>query len=124
MASSRRTTTILIVDDDPDIRDALAELVGLQGYTAVTAAHGQEALEVIEERKLEAPGARSAVLLDLMMPVMDGWRLMETLRKRRSRLPVIGLSASNKEPPAGLLAFFRKPVELDGLLDTLMLNFD
>lgn len=120
----QRSTTVLIVDDDPDIRDALVELVGSHGYRAMVASHGQEALEVIDHHRLDAPGARSAVLLDLMMPVMDGWRLMETLVKRRSPLKVIGLSASNKEPPDGLLAFFRKPVELENLLHALTQNFD
>ncbi len=124
MARANRSTTILIVDDDADIRDALAEMVGMHGYRSLAAAHGQEALEIIEEQKLDMPGARSAMLLDLMMPVMDGWNLMERLRARRSPLPVIGLSASNKPPPDGLLAFFRKPVELDGLINALTLNFD
>ena len=117
MAKARRTR-LLVVDDDADIRDALVELLRLQGYSSLEAANGQQAWDLVQQ------GGLGGMLLDLMMPVLDGWSLMEKLRAQQPVLPVIALSASNRPPPEGVLAYFRKPVDLEVLVSTLHQHFE
>ena len=82
--------TILIVDDDPAIRKMLVEVLSLEGYPTETAVNGREALDLL------ARGSARVVLLDLLMPVMDGRGVMNELRANpaeRSRHKVILVSA-------------------------------
>ena len=82
--------TILIVDDDPAIRKMLVEVLSLEGYPTETAVNGREALDLL------ARGGARVVLLDLLMPVMDGRGVMSELRANpaeRSRHKVILVSA-------------------------------
>ena len=81
---------VLIVEDDSDLRDMMAELLGLEGFTAVTTANGREALA-----SLQTTGHPGVILLDLMMPVMDGYEFLHTQRQdpRFAAIPVVVLSA-------------------------------
>jgi len=72
-----RNGPVLIVDDDLDIREALAETLKDRGFDVITAANGLEALKLIR-RMTTHP---SVILLDLMMPVMDGYGFLEECRK-------------------------------------------
>lgn len=67
--------TLLVIEDDADIRDTIRAVFELDGYTVETAANGLEGLA-----KLDALGHPCVILLDLMMPVMDGWQFLERLR--------------------------------------------
>src|SRR5438105_5744597 len=89
MAAQRNAErSILVVDDDPDILQTLALCLSTEGYRVLSAANGQEALEVLSR---ERP---AAILLDLMMPVMDGWQFVAELEKRGQRnAPLLILSA-------------------------------
>lgn len=80
---------ILLIEDDPDMRDALSVLLELQGYRVATAANGLEGLERLREM-----GRPCLILLDLMMPVMDGWSFRGELLKCRdfADVPVVILS--------------------------------
>lgn len=78
---------VLIVDDEPDILLMLRVTLEADGYETVLAADGERALERIET---DSP---DIVLLDVMMPVMDGWGVLESLTKRESSPPVVILSA-------------------------------
>ena len=107
---------ILVVDDDPAIRDVVADILEMANYRVQTAGNGAEALDHIHS---EQP---SVVLLDLMMPVMDGW---EFLRKCRSEppcapVPVVIMSAarnaSGLAAELGAQAFLGKPFEMDAVL--------
>src|ERR1700730_10075043 len=66
---------ILVVDDDDTVREAIAETLELEGYCVESAADGLQALEKV---KVAPP---DAIVLDLMMPVMDGWTFLEQCRK-------------------------------------------
>ena len=82
---------ILVVDDDPDLRGTLSDALRFEGFVVNAVQHGQEALEWLRDR----PTARPVILLDLMMPVLDGKAFLE---KRLgdpalSELPVIVLTA-------------------------------
>lgn len=106
--------TVLIVDDDPDIRDSIEELLRSDGLPSATAANGEEALRVLATRPV------GVVLLDLMMPVMDGRQLVEEMRHRSIDVPVILLSAGRdlRKVAAELeLPAIEKPFDLDDLIN-------
>ena len=81
---------ILLIDDDPDTREQLAEILREAGYLVATARNGLEGLE-----KLKTDYAPCVILLDLMMPVMNGWqfRAKQLSEPELAQLPVIVLSA-------------------------------
>ena len=109
--------SILVVDDDADIRDSLRELLEEEGYHVATAANGREALDVLSSLE-----RTPVMLLDLLMPVMSGWEVLETLRGRAEPVPVVVLSAaadSSKVLMSGAARFLPKPIQLEDLLGTL-----
>jgi CheY-like chemotaxis protein len=115
--SDRRRCKILVVEDDDDIRDSLKELLEEEGYRVDTAANGQQALGKLQEQELP-----QLILLDLMMPVMDGWQFQKELRAVPSlaRLPVIVISASKfSREPLNAAAFIPKPLDAGVLLETI-----
>ena len=85
-----RSSPILIVDDDPKIREVVRFALGKEGFETVEAENGAEALEVF---RLERPGL---IILDILMPEMDGTEVCRTLR-RESRVPIIFLSSRDDE---------------------------
>ncbi len=104
------------MDDDADQRDTVAAMVSDIGYTAITAQDGEEALDRIEE------GPIHAIVTDLMMPRMDGFQLLETLRSRGDQTPAIVLTGFGSSAKAisivhDLHAFWfqEKPVDYDML---------
>ena len=117
---SARPRMVLIVDDDADVREDYAELLREEGYQVMTAANGREALE-----QLEATTAPSLILLDLKMPVMDGWKFHRKLAEdpALSHVPVVLLSGSSDvyEEASRLAAddFLLKPVPVRELLGTV-----
>ncbi|HEX8855304.1 MAG TPA: response regulator [Thermoleophilaceae bacterium] len=103
--------TVLLVDDEPDILLAARLLLEDAGYAVIEASGGQDALDLMGKTKLDA------VFLDLRMPGVDGWDVLEELRGRSTvtRLPVIVLSA-HADPSAversvalGARGYVRKP---------------
>jgi DNA-binding response OmpR family regulator len=107
---------VLVVDDDPDILDALSEILEVEGYDVQRARNGREALQRLEQ------GLPDLVLLDLMMPVMDGWEFARSLAPG-ARPPIIVLSAdrnvSAKAKEIGALGWLAKPFELSELLEAV-----
>ena len=106
---------VLVVDDDPDILQTLALCLSTEGYRVVMAANGREALDVLGR---ERP---AVILLDLMMPVMDGWQFVAEMDHRGwRRSPLLILSADRAvQGHAARLradAFLAKPFDLDELL--------
>ncbi len=106
---------ILVVDDDPDILQTLALCLSTEGYRVTMAANGQEALTQLERDK------PACILLDLMMPVMDGWQFVAELDRRGKRkAPLLILSADRAvQGHASKLradAYLAKPFDLDQLL--------
>ena len=110
--------SVLLVEDDVEVRTAVAEILELEGFAVDTAIHGQQALD-----KLRSGAAPSVLLLDLMMPVMNGLELLEHLR-RETQLrppPVIVLSANRgyAAEDLGVEAVVRKPFDLDALMGNI-----
>jgi two-component system, chemotaxis family, chemotaxis protein CheY len=108
--------TVMVVEDDPDIRDSLATGLSNEGYDVIAAVNGRDALD-----RLELQAQPEVILLDLMMPVLNGFDFLVEIRKhpRWALIPVIVTSANRgyDEGDLGTFAVLRKPLNLDLLLD-------
>jgi CheY-like chemotaxis protein len=113
---SRRRVRILVVEDHLDSREALRALLEAFGYAVLVAANGQEAVEAAQ---LARP---DVILMDMMMPVMDGFEAIRELRRRSptSCTPIIALTAMEGAQELALHAgadeFVRKPTDIRTLL--------
>lgn len=107
--------TVFVVEDDVDTREMLARFLELEGFHVETAANGRQALD-----RLEAGTPASVILLDLMMPIMDGWqfRREQARHARLAKIPVIVVSAAGRDRIAQIDAdaYLSKPVDLEELL--------
>lgn len=106
---------ILVVDDDQAILSTVAEILHLEGYPVATAGNGMEALAAVER---ERP---SLVLLDMRMPVLDGWGFARQLRARGVDLPILVMTAAQDAgswaEEIGAEGYLAKPFDLLDLLD-------
>jgi CheY-like chemotaxis protein len=107
--------TVLVVDDETDIRESLQDALGDEGYQVVVAANGRQALELLPS--LARP---CAVILDIIMPVMSGNEFYGAMcaDPRFAGIPVLVSTSDPTRAPAGL-PVLRKPVSLNRLLRTL-----
>jgi CheY-like chemotaxis protein len=112
--------TVLVVDDDGDIRDALCLVLEHNGYRALAASNGEEALA-----RLRADAPVDLILLDMMMPVMDGWGFRKSQPDGPAfvEIPVIVLTgdgrASSKAAAIGAAGYLKKPLDLGDLLEAV-----
>jgi CheY-like chemotaxis protein len=111
--------SVMIVEDDRDTREMLGRFLELEGFDVRTAANGQLALEALQQN--EEP---CVIILDLMMPVMNGWQFREKQVRdpRFSRIPVVVVTAAGprEEIPAITAdGWLSKPVDFDRLLATI-----
>jgi len=128
------TTKVLVIDDDTAITDLMCQLLKTHGFEAITTNHGAEGIKLAEENN---PGI---VILDLMMPDLDGWQVCKAIRSF-SNVPILVLSAINdprmvanildmgaddflvKPVPSGVLvAHIRKMVRRNGFVDSMASN--
>lgn len=111
---------VLVVEDDPDIRDMVGGVLSLEGYDVMSASNGVEALDLLRDKP--RPGL---ILLDLMMPIMNGWELRSELGRNPhlSAIPIVVISGDGsidrKASALGVNGYLRKPVDLDSLLETV-----
>ena len=109
-------STILIVDDEKNIRDGLAEAFALEGYATLTAQDGQEAQNILDDHYVDL------VVTDLKMPKVSGMELLQFIKRRWQNIPVIIITAHGDISEAvaamqyGALEFITKPLDLDHLL--------
>jgi two-component system, chemotaxis family, chemotaxis protein CheY len=105
---------ILIVDDDPAILATVAEILHDEGYSVRTAANGMEGLAALEQQ------LPALVLLDMRMPVLDGWGFVQAMRERGLRMPFVVLTAAQDArrwaQEVGASGFLAKPFDLLELL--------
>ena len=106
---------VLVVDDDPDILDAICDILEAEGYRVARARHGQEALAQVDGERPDV------ILLDLMMPVMDGVAFAQALRLRpaASSVPIVVISADGNPQRAasvGAIGYLAKPFDIEALL--------
>jgi CheY-like chemotaxis protein len=110
------TETVMVVEDDALIREMVMQVLAGEGFTAIGASNGEEALQHLREEHIHP----ALILLDLMMPVMNGWqfRAKQLQDPALAGIPVIVMSASDDDDvPAE--AHVGKPFELEVLLDTV-----
>lgn len=107
---------VLIVDDNPDTLQTLSWFLEDEGYRTQTASNGQEAMALLQ--KGERP---CVVLLDLMMPVMDGWQVISAMRNSEvlSDIPIVVISAFADRIPLQVERILSKPPNLDALLEAV-----
>jgi len=108
---------ILVVDDDPSILSTLAEFLQMEGYVVETAVNGAEALDCIDRT------APSIILLDMRMPVLDGWGFVRALRERGQSMPLVVMTAARDAhqwaSEVGAAAYLAKPFNLVDVLDAV-----
>jgi PAS domain S-box-containing protein len=112
--------TVLLVEDDPEIRECIEDLLRGEGYEVVSASNGQEALHRLNAP--QSPTEPDVIVLDLMMPVMDGARFRDEQRKNPllAHIPVLVVSgdgtSSDKAAAMDAAGCLKKPVDIDELL--------
>jgi CheY-like chemotaxis protein len=105
---------ILVVDDDQSIRSTVSEILTSEGYAVETAANGAEALLIVGQSH------PSLVLLDMRMPIVNGWEFASILRERGIAVPILVMTAAQDAGrwanEIGAQGFLAKPFDLDDLL--------
>jgi CheY-like chemotaxis protein len=115
------TGRVLVVDDDPDIRETLGLVLGQHGYAVTTAADGAEALQQLQA----GPRHPCLIILDLMMPGMNGFELWERIDTSEdlSAIPIVVLTGAGQQMASRASALnlevLPKPIELRALLKTV-----
>jgi CheY-like chemotaxis protein len=114
------TPDILVIEDDDDLRRVLADSLRLEGYGVAEAAHGRVAVDYLESRELPR-----VILLDLMMPVMNGWEFRAYQRRnpRLATIPTVIVTGDGRAAAdahlLGADALLLKPLDFDGLLGVM-----
>ncbi|HEY0462639.1 MAG TPA: response regulator [Polyangiaceae bacterium] len=116
MTHSNPNHTVLIVEDEEDLRELMSDALAMRGYKVVTAQEGTDAL-----RKIDAIGRPCVILLDLLMPGMNGWDFFEKVRERPelSSVPVIIHSSASSRAPAGVTRVLQKPLAFEALVSVV-----
>jgi two-component system, response regulator, stage 0 sporulation protein F len=107
--------TILVVDDDPDILQTVVDILADEGYAVVSASNGAEALDML------ARVSPAVIVLDMRMPVMDGWQFVQALPPSQRATPIIVMTAAQDARQwareVGAAGYVAKPFDLLELLD-------
>ena len=115
---STRMASVLVVEDNDDVREMMAVTLELEGHHVSTAINGRDALD-----KLHTGEKPCVILLDLMMPVMNGWEFRRALEMDPvlRDVPVVVVSAATREMAqrAHAVAHLPKPLDMDELLDVV-----
>lgn len=122
MSMNMNKTTILIIEDDEDILFTLRDYLEIEGYHVLTAGNGIEALELL--KVTETP---NLILLDMKMPLMDGWEFAAAYEKNfTKRAPIIVITAAadaeQRAKDIRAISFVEKPFNLDILLEKIQIH--
>jgi CheY-like chemotaxis protein len=116
-AGRRGDVNVLVVDDDAEIRQALTDILEDEEYTVWAASNGKEALEMVSHGPCP-----DVILLDVMMPVMDGWHFLSArlAHPRLVEVPIIiisaGIEAEREAHKVGVFEVAKKPLHVDDLI--------
>ena len=107
--------TILLVEDDPDVRDSLQDILEDEGFDVVPASNGKQAIDFLT---LNDPPRADLVILDLLMPMVSGWEVLQHMSadRRLVDVPVIVLSAIVTPRPPRAQGFVRKPFSVEAFV--------
>jgi CheY-like chemotaxis protein len=105
---------VLIVEDDDGARAALGDLIDYEGYHVASCANGKEALEYLHTQPLPA-----LIILDLQMPVMNGWQFCRERKKDTTiaAVPVVVITAFQFPGDLDVVAVVHKPIDIDHLME-------
>jgi two-component system, chemotaxis family, chemotaxis protein CheY len=111
----RATKTVLLVEDDADVRDSLQDILEDEGFDVVPAANGKQAIDFLT---LNEPAGADLVILDLLMPMVSGWEVLERMTgdAKLCDIPVLVLSAAAAPKPERAQGFVRKPFSLEAFV--------
>jgi two-component system, chemotaxis family, chemotaxis protein CheY len=109
---------ILVVEDDPSVREYLCSLLEMEGYPVMSAANGQAALKVMAVQR------PSLVLLDMHMPILDGWGFAAEVERRGWDPPILVVTATARDAPlraveVGAVGYVPKPCDPDEILQAI-----
>jgi CheY-like chemotaxis protein len=112
----RMSHTVLIVEDERDLREMMRDALELNGYTVVTAEDGRDALA-----KISGIENVCLVILDLLMPVMNGWDFLQKMRERSelASVPVVVHTSAPGPIPPGVTRVLQKPILFDRLISVV-----
>src|SRR5687768_7883917 len=111
MGVAKSDACVMVVDDDEDLRQTLAEFLGAWGYKVCSARNGLDALQQLDTAK------PSVVLLDLMMPVVNGWQFVKEVEERHLDLNIIVMTAAHPDDVPAAYPVLHKPMGLDAVKD-------
>jgi CheY-like chemotaxis protein len=111
-------STILLAEDDLEIRDVVQDLLEEIGCDVIPARTGKQALDFLSNDPRSPP---DIVILDLMMPLVTGWQVLEAIQRdpALAAVPVVILTAATQDRPSGVAALLQKPFQADHLLETI-----
>ena len=116
-AGERAGTRVLVVDDDPSILDTVTSILSSEGFDVMAARGGEQALGLLSSWH------PTLVLLDMRMPIMDGWTFAEQLQARGVQIPLVVMTAARDAQQwaaqVGATAYLAKPFDLDAMLATV-----
>ena len=117
MTNGQHKGTILVVDDDRGAMEALSDILEYEGYHVQRAQNGLQALEYLQSTR----PCPNLIVLDLLMPVMDGWefRMRQKQNPDLAKIPVLVVTAIGATAGIDAVSVLRKPVDIDALLRTV-----
>ncbi len=110
--------TIVVAEDDDELRDLIADILEGAGYDVIPARSGKQVADFLEA----APEPPAAILLDLMMPLVSGWELLRAMREHPpwNAIPVVIMTGVTRDRPAGVAGVLKKPFRVNDLLATVL----
>jgi CheY-like chemotaxis protein len=111
------TPTIVVAEDDDELRELIADLLEDSGYDVIPAANGKQVTDYLES----ADQPPAAIVLDLLMPLVSGWEVLRRLRSRPlwTDIPVVAVTGLSRDRPPGVTAVLKKPFPVRDLLSIL-----
>jgi CheY-like chemotaxis protein len=114
---------VLLVEGDAEVRDLLQDSLELLGYDVIPASSGKQALDYLSLERAPPP---DIVVLELMLPIVNGWQVVERIRRdpEVAGVPVVVITGATRDKPMGVTALFRKPLQMQAFLDTVRRYLD
>jgi DNA-binding response OmpR family regulator len=113
--ATRDREAILLVEDEDELRDVLTDILEDEGYDVIPASNGKQARDYLDTAR------PSVIILDLMLPIMNGWEYLRALRsdERFASIPVLVTTGVDRDRPPGASAILKKPYSVGELVEIL-----
>jgi len=109
--------TVLLVEDEDDLRDIVGDVLEENGYEVIPAGNGKQAMDFL----YNTDTLPSVIVLDLMMPIVSGWECLRAIQseERLASIPVLVVTAIGRDRPRGVTALLKKPFSIADLLESV-----